>query len=93
MADYGIELYDPSTGAVLFSINDSTLKERGTYSITTNGNTDVSSTPVNANSIVMVQNVALPETKPIVVLDIPNQRIVTSGGSGFNVNARIVDIQ
>lgn len=94
MADYGLELYDEATGAVLFSINDSTLKDRyAVYTITANGNTDVSATPLTTNTIIMVENNVAPLDKPVLIVDVPNQRIVTSGGSGFSVNARLVDIQ
>lgn len=88
MADYGIQLLDPANGNILFSIDDSTMKDYGYVDISTNGNTTV---PVTANTVIEVEDNTAPAIPPIVVLDIPNSRIVTSGGSGFNIRARLVD--
>ncbi len=88
MANFGIQILDPATGVVLFTLDDSTMKDYGYIDITTNGNTPVS---VTADTVMEVEDNSPPVTPPSVVLDVSNSRIVTSGGSGFNVRARLVD--
>lgn len=88
MADYGIQLIDGPTGAILFDLNDSTMKDYGYVDISTNGFTTI---PVSSDTTIQVEDNIVPIQQPKVVLDITNSRVVTSGGSGFNIRVRMVD--
>lgn len=92
MADFGIRIYDPATGAILLDINESTVKDIGSYVASANGTIDASALPIQSTSVLIVENISAPAAPPKITLNTGTKQIAVEDGSAFNSRIRVVDL-